>query len=82
MSPSFFASAIYPSISVAVVLRLNLNVLSKLGFMVERVNISTLKFEYKGSVVLLYPYTGWFTGKTVNDGRGIKNLIKQLTKEV
>jgi hypothetical protein len=35
-----------------------INVLSKLGFMIERVNNSTLKFEYKGSVVLLYPYTG------------------------
>jgi hypothetical protein len=58
-----------------------IDVLSKLGFIVERINNSTLKFEYKGSIVLLYPYTGWFTGKTINDGRGIKNLIKQLTKE-
>lgn len=32
-----------------------INVLSKLGFMIERVNNSTLKFEYKGSVVRKSP---------------------------
>lgn len=30
------------------------------------------------SIIRYYPYTGWFTGKSVKDGRGIHNLIKQL----
>ena len=41
----------------------------------------SLTFTHKGHVVRLYPYKGWFTGKTVKDGRGIKNLLKQLDGE-
>lgn len=39
---------------------------------------TSLKFYYKGSQVTLFVYTGWHTGKTIKDGRGIKNLINQL----
>lgn len=37
-----------------------------------------LQFEYKGSMVRFYPYKGWFTGITVKDGRGLRNLLKQI----
>ena len=37
-----------------------------------------LQFTYKGHLVKFWPYTGWHTGKSVKDGRGIKNLLKQL----
>jgi len=26
----------------------------------------------------VWPYTGWFSGKGVKDGRGIKKLLKQI----
>lgn len=36
------------------------------------------EFTFKGERVWLYPYTGWHTGKTIKDGRGISNLLKQI----
>jgi len=35
-------------------------------------------FDYKGSPVTFYPYSGWASGKTIKDGRGLQNLLKQL----
>ena len=37
-----------------------------------------IEFEYKGQPVKYFPYSGWATGKTIKDGRGLKNLIKQI----
>lgn len=39
-----------------------------------------IRFMYNGDEVKFFPYTGWFTGKSVKDGRGITNLLKQLKK--
>lgn len=52
--------------------------LEALGYPVTEVNATTLQFIFRGSPVTLYPYSGWFTGRTVTDGRGIKNLLKQI----
>lgn len=35
-------------------------------------------FDFKGSPITFYPYSGWASGKTIKDGRGIENLLKQL----
>ena len=48
------------------------------GYEIMEENATTLKFMYNGSVVTLFPYSGWHTGKTINDGRGISKLIKQI----
>ena len=37
-----------------------------------------LMFEYKNSTIRLWPYTGWFSGRPIVDGRGFENLVKQL----
>lgn len=37
-----------------------------------------VQFFYKDNIVTFYPYSGWATGKTITDGRGIDNLLKQL----
>lgn len=37
-----------------------------------------LIFEYDGNTIRIYPYTGWFTGKGIKDGRGLQKLLKQL----
>lgn len=54
------------------------NQITALGYPVTEVNATTLQFIFRGSPVTLYPYSGWFTGRTVTDGRGIKNLLKQI----
>lgn len=38
----------------------------------------SIQFQHKGETVTLFPYSGWHTGKTIKDGRGINNLLKQL----
>ena len=57
------------------------NALTHLGFEVDVKNESTLEFQFKGKTVVFFPYTGWHSGKTIKDGRGIGNLIKQLKNE-
>lgn len=52
--------------------------LEALGYPVTQINATTLQFTFRGSPVTLYPYSGWFTGKAVKDGRGIHNLLKQI----
>ena len=39
---------------------------------------TTLIFEYNGNTIRYFPYSGWHSGKGIKDGRGIKNLLKQL----
>lgn len=41
-------------------------------------NGDNLTFTYKGSKITFWPYTGWASGKTIKDGRGILTLVKQL----
>lgn len=54
--------------------------IKRLGYDVTVVGDTTIMFDFRGEKVRFYPYTGWFTGKTVNDGRGIAKLIKQIKK--
>ena len=53
--------------------------LSELGFEIEYEDDTKIRFQHKGHYVTLFPYSGWFTGKSVNDGRGLKKLLKQLS---
>ena len=55
--------------------------LQELGIEILDVNNTTIKFMWKGSECRLYPYSGWHCGKTINDGRGFKNLLKQLIQK-
>lgn len=55
--------------------------LLSLGKVIHQMDDKKLKFMHKGHEVTLYPYSGWFTGKSVHDGRGIKNLLDQIKKE-
>ena len=58
--------------------------ISELGFEVFNCVDNSIWFSFKGSIVKFWPYTGWASGKTIKDGRGLKNLLKQLintTKE-
>lgn len=58
------------------------NKLNELMFEItSEINIDNkkyLEFVYKGEVVRFYPYSGWATGKSIKDGRGLQNLLNQL----
>lgn len=52
--------------------------IAKLGYQIEYYNQTFLTFYFKGSLVKMFPYSGWHTGKTIKDGRGIEKLLKQI----
>jgi hypothetical protein len=52
--------------------------IEKLGFIVEQFDDSILTFEFKGGNIKFFPYSGWASGSTIEDGRGLNNLLKQL----
>lgn len=56
------------------------NQITALGYDITEENVTTLKFTFKGSTVTLFPYSGWHTGKTIQDGRGIGKLLKQIRR--
>ena len=55
--------------------------LKALGYeVVYSENEKCVMFIHNGNIIRFYPYTAWFTGKGVKDGRGLANLLKQLKK--
>lgn len=52
--------------------------LKKKGIVTFISDKTTVKFNYKGETVTLFPYSGWHTGKSVKDGRGLQNLLNQI----
>lgn len=52
--------------------------LDKLGIELTDEDDAEINFEWKGKTVKFFPYTGWHTGKSIKDGRGLQNLLKQL----
>lgn len=49
----------------------------ELGYVVDEYP-KHLEFVFKGSRIMYYPYSGWASGKTIKDGRGLKNLLRQI----
>ncbi len=52
--------------------------ITALGYDIFFENETSLKFLFKGKKVVLFPYSGWHTGASIKDGRGIENLLKQI----
>lgn len=52
--------------------------IEKLGYTITYKDQTRIKFGFMDAYVTLFPYSGWFTGKTVKDGRGIEKLLKQI----
>jgi hypothetical protein len=52
-----------------------------MGFDVVQIDHTQLEFKFKGNVIKLYPYSGWFTGKGVGSDRGFNKLLKRLNDE-
>lgn len=55
-----------------------LKCIEELGYEVIHRDSQMIKFVHKGHPVCFYPYSGWATGKTIQDGRGLQKLLKQL----
>lgn len=55
--------------------------LEQLGFIVSKNGKTELQFMFNGSLVKFWAYSGWHSGRSIKDGRGFLNLLKQL-KEV
>lgn len=50
------------------------------GFTIIDQTGNRIQFMYNGQKVTLYPYSGYFSGKSVHAGRGIADLLCQLKK--
>jgi len=52
--------------------------IQQLGFEVNRVSDSEINFKHKGHTIRFFPYSGWASGATIKDGRGLSKLLTQL----
>lgn len=52
--------------------------IQRLGFHITESDDTKLVFTYRDAPVTYYPYSGWHAGKSIKDGRGLENLLKQL----
>lgn len=59
-------------------MRTAINEIQRLGLTILNCTDKMIEFDYKGHSIKYFPYSGWATGKTIKDGRGLNNLIKQL----
>lgn len=49
-----------------------------LGYDIVYQDDTSIKFMYKGHIVTFFSYSGWATGKTIRDCRGLSKLLKQI----
>jgi len=52
--------------------------LTELGIEIVYETYNRIDFLYKEKKCSIFPYSGWHTGSTIKDGRGINELINQL----
>ena len=52
--------------------------LNSMGFSVFAITEKCLQFDFKGEKIIFFPYSGWFSGKTIKDGRGLQKLLNQI----
>lgn len=52
--------------------------LKSIGIEITFQDKSRIEFIWKGETVKFFPYSGWHAGKSIKDGRGFGNLLKQL----
>lgn len=56
--------------------------IEQLGYVVNSTTCKSIEFEFKGSMITYFPYSGWASGKTIKDGRGLENLVNQIRKKL
>lgn len=56
-----------------------ISALEKLGKYIERDDEKMcVYFIHNKEMVTYWPYSGWASGKSIKDGRGLERLLKQL----
>ena len=50
----------------------------KLGIKITETTDRFIAFIYKDQNVTFWPYSGWHSGSSIKDGRGLNNLLKQI----
>lgn len=55
-----------------------IKLLNSFGYSVIGQTENSIEFIFKGEKVTMLPYSGWHTGKSIKDGRGIQKLIDQI----
>lgn len=53
--------------------------IEKLGYDIINEDSTSIEFFFNGELVKFFPYSGWHTGKSIKDGRGLNKLLRQLT---
>lgn len=54
--------------------------ISALGYTIIYEDAREIRFMFKNCLVKFYPYSGWHTGKSIKDGRGLQNLLNQISQ--
>jgi len=49
-----------------------------LGYEITHETDTWFTFAFKGWPVKMFPYSGWHTGRTIQDGRGLQKLLDQI----
>jgi len=52
--------------------------IKSLGYKITFECSTRIEFVFRNEVIKFFPYSGWHTGKTIKDGRGINKLLKQI----
>ncbi len=52
--------------------------ITALGYTITGKDNASFRFVHNGKTVTFYPYSGWATGASIKDGRGLKHLLSQL----
>lgn len=55
-----------------------LDSLRKLNIEAVQINESKIEIKHDGNIISFWPYSGWHSGKSIKDGRGIEKLLKQF----
>jgi hypothetical protein len=56
------------------------NAIIEAGYDVISKDDTKVTFMFNGSLITYFAYSGWASGKTIKDGRGLKHLINQIKK--
>jgi len=48
------------------------------GYNVVQMGKTELRFMYKQQIIRYFPYSGWASGGSIKDGRGLNHLLKQI----
>lgn len=60
-------------------IKMAIDSLTQMGKTIISTDATTIWFMHDSNTITYYPYSGWFTGKGIKDGRGWSNLEKQIS---